>query len=654
MIDLAAISKIGTSRASTIDEARSIVLTNRVGVVVFLLCIFLFLVYATLFPWNLITTAIPVVGIFALLTLLFNRYGMAGIARFWLCLLLPVSCLFVSIVSKLTFPVVQDSEYYEFRFIMVVSAIIPCILFKRTESKLMYTAIAFHFVALALYDPLHNLLGAGYYQNGQVDASYYFTNVIVIFTTTLMVVSILWVKKEWESSEEKNLLLIQDLEERSRRNEAQNEQILRQSDVLGLNQKKLAEANQLIEQQKELLSRKNKHLENEMVSMNRELTQTNDELIRSNNELRQFSFTVSHNLRGPVASLLGLVNLINMDSVDAENCEILKYVKESANQLDDILNDLREITDIRHDVFNVRQKIEIKEELDQVMQFFQDRLDQHLIRVETVLECPDIFSVRPLVHNILHNLISNGIKYRADGRQSVITVRTSENTNYYILSVEDNGLGIDLKRHRHDLFRLYKRFHSHNEGRGLGLYLIKLQAETLGGYVDIQSEVNLFTRFTVYLRKPVNLTRQILYNMDHAVIFFDPRINCLGVTWRGPITSIQYRDTFLKALDFLNTYNTPNWVSDASLQGPVSTEDQEWMLAEVIPAAVQNGLRRIVGIVPIAKNDNLQQYLDGIAETARNVGCELRFFSDFGEAGVWIQEENEREHDKAVDYGTST
>ena len=654
MLDLAAISKIGISHAGTIDETRSVVLTNKVGVVVFLLCTFLFAAYATLYSWNLITTAIPIVALSALLVLPLNHFGFLGIARFWLCILLPASCLFVSIVSKLMLPVIQDSEYYEFRFIMVVSAIIPCILFRLTEPRLIYSAIAFHFVALALYDPLHNLFGAGYYQQGQSDGSYYFTNVIVILTITLMVVSILWVKKESESSEAKNLLLIKDLEERSDRNEAQKEQILRQSHILEVNQQKLADAYQVIERQKELLSRENKHLENEMVSMNKELTQTNDELIRSNNELRQFSFTVSHNLRGPVASLLGLVNLLNMETIDEENRQVLAYILESANQLDDILNDLREITDIRHDVFNVRQKIDVKEELDQVMHFFKDRLDQYDIRVETELECEDIFSVRPLVHNILHNLISNGIKYRAAGRQSVITIRTSENTRYYILSVEDNGLGIDLERHRHDLFRLYKRFHSHNEGRGLGLYLIKLQAETLGGFVDIQSEVDRFTRFTVYLRKPVNLTRQILYNMDYALIFFDPRINCVGVTWRGPVTSIQYRDTILKTLDFLNTYNTPNWISDASLQGAVSTEDQEWMFSEVIPTAAQNGLKRIVGIVPLTKDGTVQQYLDGIRETAHSVGCELRFFSDFGEAGAWIQEENQRERDNAVNYGTTT
>lgn len=652
MIDWPTVTRIGTSRAEAIGHARQIVLTNKVAVIVFILSLLLFVCYATLYPWNLITGAIPAVGIAALIALYLNSIGLAQAGRLWLCILLPFSSLFVSIVSKLTFPGVQDSEYYEFRFIMVASAIIPCILFRMTESKLMFTAIAFHFALLVFYDPLHNLFGAGYYQQHQVDESYYFTNVIVLLTLTLMITSLLFVKRESELYERKNDHLIRDLEARSVRNEAQKEQILEQSEILRVNQQKLSEAYQVIERQKELLSRENENLENEMLGMNRELTRTNEELVRSNNELRQFSFTVSHNLRGPVASLLGLVGLLDLDSVDEGTRQILVYLRESAHQLDEIMNDLREITEIRHDVFNVRQRISMTEELDQVMHLFKDRLEQHNIKVETSLECLEVFSVKPFVHNILHNLISNSIRYRANDRQSVIRVTTAENTNHYLISVEDNGLGIDLKRHRHDLFRLYKRFHSQNEGRGLGLYLVKLQAESLGGFVDIDSEVDRFTKFTVHLKKPVNLTRQILYNMDHALIFYDARINSMGVTWRGPVSSVQYRDTFLKCAEFLSSYGTSTWISDISHQGPVTAEDQSWMFSHIIPEAVRNGLKRIVGIVPPIRNPDMQRYLAGITDAVNELGCELRFFSDFGEAGAWILEQNEREQGKPVNHGT--
>ena len=652
MIDWATITKIGVSHAGTIGQERNVTLANRVSVIVFLLSLLLFASYAALYPWNLITTAILVVGHAALGTILFNFFGLAGLGRLWLCVLLPLSCLFVSIISKFTVVPVQDSEYYEFRFIMVASGIIPCILFRLSESKMLYTAIGFHFLAVALYDPLHNLSGAGYYQTGQVDGTYYFANVIVIFTLALLITSILSVKKESESSEEKNRELIRDLEQRSARNETQKEQIMQQSEILASNQQKLSEAYQVIERQKELLFRENRNLADEMVNMNKELTQTNAELIKSNNELRQFSFTVSHNLRGPVASLLGLVNLLDMDNARDSNREIVTYIRESAHQLDSIMDDLRKITDIRHDVFNVRQRIAISEELDQVMYLFKDRLAEHNIRLETAIDCAAVFSVRPFVHNILHNLISNSIKYRSDERQSVIRIGISENNNYYIISVADNGLGIDLKKHKDSLFHLYRRFHLHNDGRGLGLYLVKLQAESLGGFVDVESEVNKFTRFTVYLRKPANLNRQVLYSKEHALIFYDAWINSMGVIWRGPVSGLQYRDTFVKCLEFLNAYGTPNWISDLSQQGPVAKEDQEWMFREIMPVAAENGLTTLIVIRGQKQDDHVKEYIDAIKGCAIELGRKMHSFTNFEEARSWIQVENEKSTDTILNDGT--
>src|SRR5690606_3168449 len=116
-------------------------------------------------------------------------------------------------------------------------------------------------------------------------------------------------------------------------------------------QRKLSDAYDLIEQQKDLLSRQNKTLEYELIEKNKELTQTNSELIKYNTELRQLSYTVSHNLRGPVASLLGLLNLLDFTQISSPNRELIDYIKESALQLDSIIGDLKKIIDIRHDIF---------------------------------------------------------------------------------------------------------------------------------------------------------------------------------------------------------------------------------------------------------------------------------------------------------------
>lgn len=635
---------INTGIHSVLDqkETRNILLANKIGFFTFISCLFLFIAYASLYPWNLITLAIPIVGILSLVTFMWNAMGKTQFSRLWICCLLPLASIFISIASKRTVDVVQDSEYYEFRFILSASSIIPCILFSLKEKQVLVAALILNFIALIAFDPLHNAFGVGYYQMGQVDRTYYFTNVIIIMTFGTIVAGILFMKYEWENTEEINFKFIRDLEDKHEKIESQNQEILAQSEVLSENQNKLSDAYQVIEKQKELLSYQNKYLESELIEKNKELTQSNAELVKYNTELRQFSFTVSHNLRGPVASLLGLVGLINSTHVDAATKDVLNHIKDSAHQLDSIINDLSKIIDIRHDIFRVRQRISLQHEVDKIKKLFEDKLVAYGIDLREDLQCPEIFSVKPMIHSILYNLISNSIKYRANDRRLIIAVSSHEDDSYYVIRVKDNGMGIDINQHRDNLFKLYRRFHLHTDGKGMGLYLVKLQCESLGGFIEVDSELNKFTAFTIYLKKPANVNRQVLYNEIHALIFYDAKVNAMGVIWRGPVTSAQYKDAFNKCLEFLNVYNTPNWISDISHQGQLATEDQHWMFTEILPAAARNGLSRIALVKSHATNEQIKNYVDGIGETISKLRITLNFFSNFQQGLEWIQEENEK------------
>jgi signal transduction histidine kinase len=100
----------------------------------------------------------------------------------------------------------------------------------------------------------------------------------------------------------------------------------------------------------------------------------------------------------------------------------------------------------------------------------------------------------------LYNLISNAIKYRDPDRSPVIDIKTEKLADEIRLTVSDNGLGIDTSVHRDKLFTLYSRFHTHLEGKGLGLYLVKTQITAMGGRIEIESEVNKGSTFRVYFR----------------------------------------------------------------------------------------------------------------------------------------------------------
>jgi len=171
---------------------------------------------------------------------------------------------------------------------------------------------------------------------------------------------------------------------------------------------------------------------------------------------------------------------------------------------------------------------------------------------------------------------------------------------------------------------------------------VKLQTEALGGTVEVKSEMNRYTVFTVYLQKPENVTRQLLYQEPYAEIFYDARINSVGTIWHGPVTSEQYRSAFKKCLEFVKVYNTPNYFADLTEQGPIDREDQYWMFSEIMPEAARNGLKRIAIIWPDSTTPHAWEYIKNIADALSTLGIWQITFSSMEEGMDWIQEENEK------------
>jgi signal transduction histidine kinase len=114
----------------------------------------------------------------------------------------------------------------------------------------------------------------------------------------------------------------------------------------------------------------------------------------------------------------------------------------------------------------------------------------------------EVNSIKSFIYSIFLNLISNSLKYRKENIQPAIEITSRQIGNKLLLHFKDNGLGIDLAAKGTDLFGLYKRFHSHVEGKGLGLFMVKTQIETMKGKITVNSELHEGTEFTIEL--PVN------------------------------------------------------------------------------------------------------------------------------------------------------
>lgn len=139
--------------------------------------------------------------------------------------------------------------------------------------------------------------------------------------------------------------------------------------------------------------------------------------------------------------------------------------------------------------------------VDKVLNILEPEIrDTNTIIKTNYNDVASIYSLPQYFESIIYNLISNSIKYRHPERTPVISVSSGFEGDYIKITISDNGLGIDMERNKNNLFNLYKRFHFHVEGKGLGLYLVKTQMDALGGRIEVDSTVEEGTTWTLYFK----------------------------------------------------------------------------------------------------------------------------------------------------------
>lgn len=307
---------------------------------------------------------------------------------------------------------------------------------------------------------------------------------------------------------EQNLLLEQKVAERTHeimtQNQeitSQNEELMAHQETLSLQYRQLHEAQQTIKEQSEKIQSLNNHLKNEVDDRTAELQKTNQELIEHNNQLEQFAFIAAHNLRAPLTRVLGLANLIQMGPTEEDRQAALEKLISSTRDLDQVIKDLNAVLNIKRHTGNFSE-VDLNESLIRTKRILEKEIEETGTKIiSNFTEADKVYAIAPYVESILYNLISNAIKYRDPERVPFIAIKTTHEKEFVCLAIMDNGLGIDLKKYQQSVFSLYKRFHLHVEGKGLGLYLVKTQIEALGGRVEVRSEPNEGTTFHVYFKR---------------------------------------------------------------------------------------------------------------------------------------------------------
>jgi signal transduction histidine kinase len=559
--------------------------------------------------------------------------------------------MFVSLYGKYVQINQSYIVYFDSRYILLATTILPAIVFRLDERVKIAVCLISTLLCLIFFDPIHNALGLGYYQRGFTAVSYYYINYITVTAYFILLFGVLTLKTITERAQEEteyqikekeviNRILLEKNEQLTQLNfnvEAQNEEMQQQHEELSASREKLEEANQVINVQKNELALYNSQLQELVDEKSRSLTLTNEELVKHNNELRQFSYTISHNLRGPVARLLGLAHLFHLSKTDDEAKNIVEYILQSTQDLDSVLKDLSIIIDIRNEVYTIREKIAWQDEWDKVHLILKDQIKTNISFQVDFLEAPFVYAIRPMIHSILYNLVSNAIKYQSPDRLLAVAIRSRTSANKeIILEVEDNGLGIDLTRHGQNLFKLYKRFHTHVSGKGLGLFIVKTQAEIMNGKIEVESQLNIGTLFRVLLPKPQEVDHQVFLENEAAQLYYDAEINTTVINWKRSISSQEYHAVFETILQTLKTYHSPGWIADLREQGRIGEEDQIWFVSTIIPEAIRAGLKRIIAIG--FKDPIRETYYDRMKAKTAEFGLEFYVCETLEEARDVVKE----------------
>jgi signal transduction histidine kinase len=144
--------------------------------------------------------------------------------------------------------------------------------------------------------------------------------------------------------------------------------------------------------------------------------------------------------------------------------------------------------------------IPVAEVLEEVLLDLQPQLEEAGAQIAVKLDGENVQFSRKNLKSILHNLLSNALKYRSTDRQLRVSVASQVQQDYLELVVEDNGLGIDM-RQEEKIFGLFKRLHTHVEGTGIGLYMVKKMLENAGGKIKVESQVGVGSAFKVYFKR---------------------------------------------------------------------------------------------------------------------------------------------------------
>lgn len=254
----------------------------------------------------------------------------------------------------------------------------------------------------------------------------------------------------------------------------------------------------------------NDNLENKVLERTAELADKNEilranyeELMRLNDDLDSFVHAASHDLKVPIVNMEALIMLLEKDNgLGDRSLVVLDKMKTAISRVTKTIGSLSEATKARKNLYDDVESVNFARILDDILDDIDEVIESANATIVTDFSEVDsvVFSKSGL-RSILYNFVTNGIKYRHPERKPVVDIKTTIEGDFIVITISDNGLGINLEKHGKKLFAIFKRLHDHVEGTGVGLYLVKRIVDNNGGKIEVESELEVGTTFKIYLKK---------------------------------------------------------------------------------------------------------------------------------------------------------
>ena len=236
---------------------------------------------------------------------------------------------------------------------------------------------------------------------------------------------------------------------------------------------------------------------------NEELRATNQQLTRTNADLDNFIYAASHDLKAPITNIEGLLQALREQLPPAvrqaeQVRPLLRMMADAVERFQKTIGDLTDISKLQQAHAQPAEPVDLATLIEEISLDLAPALPPGTRLLVDVAACPTVSFAPKNLRSILYNLLSNAVKYAAPGRPAVVQLRSRRAVGATLLEVQDNGLGLTADQQTR-LFGMFQRLHSHVEGSGVGLYMVKKIVDNAGGTITVASEPGVGSTFTVRL-----------------------------------------------------------------------------------------------------------------------------------------------------------